>query len=139
MGKVAKTTLKGALTRLDLSRQKAELVEVERLAEMGLSKKDVAEGMAVSLSTLKRRLADTPKFSDAYLRGRFAYKQDVAERFHKYAGKSVVGLIYETKTALGWDDGRSERIVGDLVVNVWNGVKKPARAIEEGEFKEVEG
>ena len=125
---------------MDPSSKKAELAEVERLAGMGLSKKDVAEGLAVSLSTLKRRLADSQEFSDAYLRGRFIYKQDVAARFHKHAGKSVVGLIYESKVALGWDDGRGERVVGNIVVNVTKGVRPPpVREVVEAQFTEVDG
>jgi len=82
-----------------------DLLEVERLAAMGLNKEQIATAMGKAASTLYARQSDLPDFLEAYKKGRAQGIARVANALYEKAmSGDTVAMIFWMKCNAGWRD-----------------------------------
>lgn len=94
---------------------KFDLVEVERLASIGLTEQQVADALGVSTDTIGRRKKDNAGFAEALKRGKASGIATVANNlFEQSAEGNVSAGIFYLKNRAGWKDKIENEHTGNV-------------------------
>ena len=82
-----------------------DVAEVERLAGLGLTQREICASLGISQATLNRRQSDSDDFDSAMERGKASAAQEVSNAlFEACKIKNVPAIIWYEKTRRGLSD-----------------------------------
>lgn len=89
------------------------LEQTEKLAGLGLNKKQIAEALGIGRSTLFDKIGEYPDFEDAINKGKAKGIAHVAGKLMaKVSALDTASIIFYLKTQAGWREGQTIEMTG---------------------------